>query len=132
MKHLLQVFLLCFLTDPVFADLNSPQDSQPDHPCMFSDRSLCASISSRPDAHAPIGVMGDHGHKQGEWMASSRLMFRKMRSSSSSHRMRMFLPEIMYGVTDKFTVMAMIPYMYSSNWSWEKTRWQGARWKTRA
>ncbi|NBD18196.1 MAG: hypothetical protein GVY04_19270 [Cyanobacteria bacterium] len=31
--------------------------------------------SGRPDGHAPIGVMGDHVHGQGEWMLSYRYMF---------------------------------------------------------
>ena len=29
---------------------------------------------SRADSHAPIGVMGDHRHKAGEWMVSYRFM----------------------------------------------------------
>ena len=28
----------------------------------------------RADGHAPIGVMGDHLHKRGEWMLSYRFM----------------------------------------------------------
>lgn len=28
----------------------------------------------RPDSHAPIGVMGDHMHKEGQWMVSYRMM----------------------------------------------------------
>lgn len=32
----------------------------------------------RADGHAPIGVMGDHMHKAGEWMLSYRLMRMKM------------------------------------------------------
>ncbi|MEM1089719.1 MAG: transporter [Pseudomonadota bacterium] len=45
---------------------------------------LCVSITGtaladhddnvRPDSHAPIGVMGDHLHKKGEWMFSYRYM----------------------------------------------------------
>lgn len=30
--------------------------------------------SARADGHAPIGVMGDHVHHKGEWMASYRYM----------------------------------------------------------
>ena len=30
--------------------------------------------TSSADAHAPIGIMGDHLHKQGEWMMSYRFM----------------------------------------------------------
>ena len=33
---------------------------------------------TRPDGHAPIGVMGDHTHKKGEWMISYRFMTMKM------------------------------------------------------
>ena len=36
--------------------------------------SYADSPSSRPDSHAPIGVMGDHGHKAGEVMLSYRFM----------------------------------------------------------
>ncbi|MGH1419677.1 MAG: hypothetical protein ACRBCJ_12530 [Hyphomicrobiaceae bacterium] len=34
--------------------------------------------SHRPDSHAPIGVMGDHMHKKGEWMLSYRYMRMEM------------------------------------------------------
>lgn len=39
--------------------------------------------SSRPDSHAPIGVMGDHGHKTGEWMLSYRFMAMDMQGLQS-------------------------------------------------
>lgn len=38
---------------------------------------LCASVASadtKPDSHAPIGVMGDHTHSKGELMFSYRFM----------------------------------------------------------
>ena len=120
MKYLLQIFSLCFLAGPLFADLNSHQDH---HPCLSSNNSLCVPISSRPDAHAPIGVMGDHGHKQGKWMVSSRLIFRQMGRSPSFHDMWMFMPGVMYGVTDKFTVMAMASsYRYKPMSSYTMSR----------
>ena len=34
-----------------------------------------------PDSHAPIGVMGDHMHKEGEWMVSYRVMQMSMRGN---------------------------------------------------
>ena len=37
-----------------------------------------ALAQSRPDAHAPIGVMGDHTHDKGEWMLSYRYMYMNM------------------------------------------------------
>jgi len=33
---------------------------------------------TRPDSHAPIGVMGDHTHKKGEFMFSYRYMLMGM------------------------------------------------------
>ena len=30
--------------------------------------SFTAIVRARPDSHAPIGVMGEHGHKAGEMM----------------------------------------------------------------
>ena len=38
---------------------------------------------SRPDSHAPIGVMGDHGHKTGEVMLSYRFMAMGMQGLQS-------------------------------------------------
>ncbi|MCY4554629.1 MAG: hypothetical protein OXC79_13245 [Candidatus Poribacteria bacterium] len=38
---------------------------------------------SRPDSHAPIGVMGDHGHKTGEVMFSYRFMAMGMQGLQS-------------------------------------------------
>ena len=37
--------------------------------------------SSRPDGHAPIGVMGDHRHEAGEVMLSYRYMYMSMQGS---------------------------------------------------
>ena len=37
---------------------------------------------SRPDSHAPIGVMGDHIHKKGEWMLSYRYMHMQMKDNA--------------------------------------------------
>ncbi|MEO1428239.1 MAG: transporter [Cyanobacteria bacterium J06633_8] len=86
--------------------------------------------SSRPDGHAPIGVMGDHAHKKGEFMASYRYMFMNMdgnrdgtNSISDSEvlqdfmvtpvdmTMEMHMFGAMYGVSDNLTVMAMVPFV---------------------
>jgi hypothetical protein len=37
--------------------------------------------NSRPDDHAPIGVMGDHTHEKGEWMISLRSMGMSMQGN---------------------------------------------------
>lgn len=81
--------------------------------------------------HAPIGVMGDHLHKQGEIMASVRLMHMSMdgnrtgtdrQSQDQVHQagfmvaptsmpMQMLMAGMMYAPTDKVTLMAMLPYI---------------------
>ena len=52
--------------------------------------SACTTLQadSVPDAHAPIGVMGDHTHAQGEWMFSYRFMHMSMEDNlvDSSNR----------------------------------------------
>ncbi len=48
----------------------------------FSELETAASKGGRADSHAPIGVMGDHLHKSGEFMAS----IRHMRMSMGGHR----------------------------------------------
>ena len=86
--------------------------------------------SSRPDGHAPIGVMGDHAHQKGEFMASYRYMFMNMdgnrdgtNSISDSEVLQDFMVTpvdmtmdmhmfgAMYGVSDNLTVMAMVPFV---------------------
>ena len=37
--------------------------------------------NTRPDSHAPIGVMGDHTHEKGEWMLSFRTMTMSMQGN---------------------------------------------------
>lgn len=89
--------------------------------------------SARPDGHAPIGVMGDHYHKTGEWMFSYRYMFMNMDGNRSgqdelsfnqiafsggagypvvplSMDMQMHMFGAMYALTDRVTLMGMLPY----------------------
>lgn len=82
--------------------------------------------SSRPDAHAPIGIMRSHVHAKGEVMLSYRYGFMDMdgnRNGSSSlstqevlddymvapteMQMQMHMFGVMYGLTDQFTLSAM-------------------------
>jgi hypothetical protein len=86
-----------------------------------------ASSSSAAD-HAPIGVMGDHTHGAGEWMASYRYMFMDMdglrdgTTSVSAQQvldnymvtplemsMEMHMVGFMYAPSDDLTLMAMLP-----------------------
>jgi hypothetical protein len=83
-----------------------------------------------PDDHAPIGVMGDHAHKQGEWMLSYRYARMEMSGSRTGTTdispasvltgfmvaplqmtMDMHMFGAMYGVSDNLTIMGMLPYM---------------------
>ncbi|MEM9926548.1 MAG: transporter [Cyanobacteria bacterium P01_D01_bin.50] len=86
--------------------------------------------AARPDGHAPIGVMGDHTHKKGEFMFSYRYMFMNMdgnrdgtNSLSNSEvlqdfmvtpvdmTMSMHMFGAMYAVSEDVTLMAMVPYV---------------------
>jgi len=88
---------------------------------------------SRPDAHAPIGVMADHTHKAGEWMFSYRAMHMKMDgnrqgtdriNTSAVHSQFMVAPTkmdmemhmlgAMYAPTDNLTLSVMVPYIKNS------------------
>ncbi len=83
--------------------------------------------------YAPIGVMGDHVHKQGGWMLSYRYsnMFMDGNRDGSSNlsraevlqdfmvaplemRTEMHMIGTMYGVTDRLTLMGMVPYIRKS------------------
>ncbi|XOV93923.1 MAG: transporter [Bacteroidota bacterium] len=85
--------------------------------------------SGRPDGHAPIGVMGDHTHNKGEWMASYRFMQMRMSglingtegiTQAEAHNDYMMLPDnmimrmhmvgAMYAISNRLTVMSMIPF----------------------
>ena len=80
-------------------------------------------------AYAPVGVMGDHMHEQGEWMVSYRFMRMDMDETyvgddkvstarvldefmvaPLSMEMDMHMLGAMYGLTDDITLMLMIPY----------------------
>ena len=90
--------------------------------------------ADRADAHAPIGVMGDHTHQAGEWMLSYRLMTMTMsgyldgtgsvplegvlRSGSGDYMvaplempMTMQMLGLMYAPTDAVTFMVMLPLL---------------------
>lgn len=84
--------------------------------------------------HAPIGVMGDHVHPKGEWMASYRYMHMGMNQNydgtsevstgdiladgwmvaPESMDMDMHMFGLMYAPLDRVTLMAMIPFITKS------------------
>ncbi len=71
---------------------------------------------ARPDGHAPLGVMADHFHKKGGWMASVRAMGMAMGDPANaamgpqSMDMRMVMASLMYAPSDHLTLAAMIGY----------------------
>ncbi|TVP58245.1 MAG: transporter [Gemmatimonadales bacterium] len=86
--------------------------------------------SSGPSGHAPIGVMGDHTHHQGEWMLSymfareSMSGLRNGRSAVSiedawmqyrmvplTMQMDMHMPHLMYAPSNRVTLMVMAMWM---------------------
>ena len=96
--------------------------------------------SHKPNAHAPIGMMGDHTHEAGEVMFSYRLMHMFMEGNRygtdrlttdevtmmgrpvpggymvapESMRMWMHMFGFMYGLNDTMTLMLMVPYLDNS------------------
>ncbi len=84
------------------------------------------NIDERPDGHAPIGIMGDHVHDQGEFMLSFRLMMMREKikvekvgdnkefitvDKDVNIDMWMGMLGLMYGLTDRWTAMTMVPYL---------------------
>jgi len=85
----------------------------------------------RPDGHAPIGVMGDHVHRSGEWMFAYRYMHMDMQRNyqgdsqisdqnvlrqgflvaPTDMTMDMQMFSVMYAVTDEATLMFGLPYL---------------------
>ena len=99
----------------------------PAFPCCPADEH---SIG-RPDAHAPISVMGDHTHRKGGWMLSYRYMNMQMDGMRSGTKrvnsqnvfaanyavapenmtMEMHMLGMMYAPTDQLTLMAMANFI---------------------
>ncbi len=105
--------------------------------CVYTFNANAQWSSGRPDGHAPIQVMGDHTHGQGEVMISYRYMLMNMDGNGDgtnelsnseilmngsgsymvtpeSMPMEMHMLGAMYAVSDKTTFMAMIPYLNNS------------------
>lgn len=90
--------------------------------------------STRGDAHAPIGVMGDHTHEVGEWMVSVRMMSMSMRGlrigtdgvspqgvigsgfavTPTSMDTDVIMLGGMYAPAQDWTLTAMIPYVQNT------------------
>ncbi|MFT6106150.1 MAG: hypothetical protein ACJA0S_000624 [Rickettsiales bacterium] len=90
---------------------------------VFSTANAQDYDNSRPDDHAPIGVMRDHIHKKNEYMFSYRSAFMRMKGARSGSddistneilkkymmapqemNMKMHMVGAMYGLVDNFTI----------------------------
>jgi len=86
--------------------------------------------SHRADSHGPIGVMGEHMHKEGEWMFSYRYMLMEMDGNldgssgvstdailedymvaPENMTMEMHMLGAMYAPSDDLTLMLMVPLL---------------------
>ena len=73
------------------------------------------SMPMRADGHAPIGVMGDHVHKKGEWMFSYRYMYMDMKgnrdnsSSISPNRIVTTQPNRFFGAPGQPPTLRVVP-----------------------
>lgn len=72
-------------------------------------------FSSSADSHAPLGVMGDHMHKKGEWMASYRFMRMDMdgnrdgTNSLSPVEIATTVPNRFFGVPGQPPTLRVVP-----------------------
>lgn len=115
---------------------SSPEQIPVDTNLLLADEPLPPSQQglfwdpARPDSHAPIAVMGEHIHSEGEIMVSYRYMLMEMEGSRvgtddisdekileqfpvtpTRMTMQMHMFGMMYGATSNLTLMAMLPYV---------------------
>jgi hypothetical protein len=96
-------------------------------PNVHAEENHSGHDHTRPDSHAPIGVSGDHLMRDGEFMLTYRYMSMDMEGNRTdtdrvdtplpgymvsplSMDMDMHMIGAMYAISDKVTLMAMIPY----------------------
>jgi len=93
------------------------------------DSTKCSFSCCRPDAFAPAGIMTDHVHDKGNFSiaysymdmtmqgnqigtktVSDATIFKSYMMATNRMNMQMHMLMPMYGVTDRFTLMAMLSY----------------------
>lgn len=74
----------------------------------YADGTKLAGNSSVPQSHAPIGVMGDHIHKKGEWMISYRYMNMSMEDNLLGND-NISPEEIVTSINNRFANPPMMP-----------------------
>jgi len=127
MKNIQQIALL-FLTAMSFISMHpAPAAQATGHHNHGGHTNHSSHNHTRPDSHAPIGVMGDHLMRKGEVMLSYRFMSMAMDGNRSgtesvgtplpgymvsplSMEMDMHMFSAMYALMDKLSVMLTLPY----------------------
>ena len=78
---------------------------------IFKISYVSANLTSQKP-HAPIGIMGDHMHKKGEWMFSYRKMQMDMKNTQNRNMStEMDMIGAMYAPNDDVTLMIMTNYL---------------------
>jgi len=79
------------------------------------------STPVRADSHAPIGVMGDHMHKKGEWMVSYRFMRMYMQGNRigddrvSPETIATTIPNRFFGLPGQPPTLRVVPVQMDTN-----------------
>ena len=120
--------------------MNDIEESLAEHIAKKDERLITGNFytAEKPNAHGPIGMMGEHTHEKGEIMFSYRykhMFMQETRNGTNtitnaqaralgptgafmavptSMRMEMHMFGIMYGVNDTLTVTVMAPYIRNS------------------
>lgn len=133
MRYFSILFFLLLSTGWCWADHDHKEGSEQTTETGDRPTDHHSPVSRRPDSHAPIGVMGDHRHADGEWMVSYRFKAMKMEGSlngsnsvSNQQVLNRFMVTptemtmtghmigLMHAPTDDVTVMLMLPFMDKS------------------
>jgi len=126
------LFLSCILSVCSYAQQDD-QKTSISLPTETKDKSCDGGCCCAGNSQAPLGIMTDHIHDKGTWMlsytfmnthmqgnrmgtsdASDATVYKNYMMAPESMAMNMHMAMLMYGVTDRLTLMAMGGYMTNS------------------
>jgi len=112
MQHSMNTRLICsILSAALFTTQSIPAQAEDEHAHHHSGHD-----HTRPDSHAPIGVMGDHLMRKGETMLSYRYMHMDMDGNrTGTNRVDVPLPGYMVSPASMTMGMHMLGAMYAPN-----------------
>ena len=127
MRYFIVLLTFLFSTIPAVAQAADGCD------CPTEEVACEGGCGHAHESYAPIGVMGEHRHKEGDWMVSYRFRYMNMEgnlngSTSASNQqvlnrymvtptemnMSGHMVGLMHSPTDDVTIMFMLPYMNKS------------------